>query len=82
MNPKTFVIMFMTILAMYLLAATSQLDRSEFIITQGNTIVVSSTLDTGECDRTKILTEALLRRQYKGDRYQVSCTSEEEEDSK
>lgn len=73
MNPKTFIIMFLVILAMYLLAANSELDKSQFIIKQASTIIVSTTLQSGECDRTKILTEVLLRRQYKGDRYAVFC---------
>lgn len=78
MNPKSFIIMFMAILAMVLLSANSELDKSKFIITQGNTIVVSTILQVGECERTKILTEALLRKQYKGDRYQVFCISEDD----
>ncbi len=63
----------MVILSIILFSADKDLDQAQFIITQGATIIVSSTLQSGECDRTKILTEALLRRQYKGDRYLVTC---------
>jgi len=74
MNPKVFMIVFMIILAMMLLAAPKDLKKSSYTVTKGDEIVIITELQSAECSRTQILVESLLRKMYKEDSYNVTCT--------
>lgn len=73
MNPKSFIIVFMVILAMLLIATPSELPKSHLIVMKRTEIFISTMLNSGECDRTKILLESALRHAQEYD-YKVTCT--------
>lgn len=50
-----------------------ELDQSWFRVTTKYELVVGSKLQSGECQRTKILVESVLRESQKY-KYEVTCT--------
>ena len=50
-----------------------ELDQSRFSVTTKYEHVIGTTLQSAECHRTKILTEAVLRHTQEYD-YEVHCT--------
>ena len=73
MNPNAFIPMFLIILVIIMFAMPKELDQSWFTVTSKYELVVGSKLQAGECQRTKILMEAVLRQSEEYN-YEVTCT--------
>jgi hypothetical protein len=63
----------MIILAMMLLASPKDLSRSEFLAVHNGETLVRSELQSAECNRTKILFEALVRKMHQQYNIKIIC---------
>ena len=72
MPPKMFLI-FIILLGMILLAADKELPRSNYTVYHYDEIISTSTLNSSECDRTKVLVEMVLRHNNKDQSHTVVC---------
>ena len=73
MNPRSFMIVFTVILCMVLIAGTSDLERSYFVVSTKYDVVLETELQSAECERTKILMENILRQSQEYS-FKVTCT--------
>jgi hypothetical protein len=73
MNPKTFTIAFFTFLLAFLLFSDKELNRSEFLAVNNGETLVRSELQSSECDRTKVLFDAMVRKMHQEYNIEIIC---------